>query len=304
MLVLGVLMVIGLGLTLWWGSTAYAPWHPGGELSNGDHRVPSVGEGARRYLRGVVVALVAGVWAGALVTGPAMRLIMRLLAVTAGDRAQGRITEADEVVGTIDFDGTLGLYIFGGILPGLLSGFLYLLVRRWLPGGRMGGIVFGLLHLIVAATRIDPLRPDNVDFSLVGPGWLSVLTFGLAAIFHGMAIAAFANRYSQVFPRDLARDRPTAIRVRAVLPAVIPVLFLVPGFFILFFLAAGLVFSLGLQRLPNAAVMARSTFVLRVGRIVGLALAVACLPWTITDLASIVSAPQPGEPISIGHLEG
>lgn len=58
---------------------------------------------------------------------------MRLLAATAGDDAQGRITEADEVVGSINLDGTIGLYVFGGILPGLLSGAIYVVFRRWLP---------------------------------------------------------------------------------------------------------------------------------------------------------------------------
>lgn len=305
MLALGVLMVIGLGITLWWGGSTYLPWHPsGGALSGGDPPVPSLGGAARRYFRGVAVALVAGVWAGALITGPAMRLIMRLLAATAGDAAQGRRTEAEEIVGNIDFDGTLGLYIFGGILPGLLSGFIYVLVRRWLPAGRMGGVVFGLLHLIIGATRVDPLRPDNVDFSLVGPGWLSVLTFGLAAVFHGMAVAAIANRYSHVFPADLARARPIPARVRAALPLVVPLLLLIPGFFMLFFIGAGLVFALGLLRLPDAAVAARSPFVLRLGRIVGVAVAAAYLPWTVVDLASIVSTPQPVSSGSVTQTNG
>ena len=39
------------------------------------------------------------------------RLIMRLLAVTAGDDAQGRLTEADEVVGEIDLGGTVALVL-------------------------------------------------------------------------------------------------------------------------------------------------------------------------------------------------
>ena len=81
------------------------------------------------------MALVGGFWAGALVTAPAVRLIMRLVAATAGDDALGVITEAEEVVVEIDLGGTLGLYVFGGILPGLLSGALFVVFRRWLPGG-------------------------------------------------------------------------------------------------------------------------------------------------------------------------
>ena len=291
MAVLGVMLAIGTGATLWWGSVAYLTWHPRADLGD-DREIPSIPDTVRRYLRGVAVALVAGVWAGALVTGPAMRLIMRLLAATAGDTAQGLKTVADEIVGNIDFDGTLGLYIFGGILPGLMSSFIYLLVRRWLPAGRMGGVVFGLMHLIIGPTRIDPLRPDNVDFSLVGPGWLSVLTFGLAAVLHGMAVAAIANRYSQAFPTGLWRDKPRFTRVATVLVLVPPVLLLIPGVFLFIFIGAGLVFALGLLRLPSSAALARSSLVMRIGRVAGVAVAVAYLPWTVMDLGAVATEPQ------------
>lgn len=295
MAVLGLLLTVGLGVTLWWGHSPYLTWHPSfrveGDVDT-EGRLPSISESARRYLRGVAVALVGGVWAGALVTGPAMRLIMRLLAATAGPGAQGRRTEAEEVVGDIDLDGTLGLYIFGGILPGLMSGFLYVLVRRWLPAGRIGGIVFGLLHLIIAATRLDPLRPDNIDFGLVGPGWLAVLTFGLATIAHGMAVASIANRFSRAFPSNLAKEKPTATRVLTVLALAPPVLLLIPGVFLLFFIGAGMVFTLGFLRLRAAELLARRPATIRIGRLVAVAVAAAYLPWTVLDLASIATEPQ------------
>ena len=186
--------------------------------SDAPSNAPSVRSTAQRYARGVAIALVGGFWAGALVTGPAMRLIMRLLAVTAGDGAQGVLTEADEMVGQIDLDGTISLLIFGGILPGLVSGALYLVVRRLLPGGRLGGVVFGALHLVIGATRIDPLRPDNPDFDLLGPAWASILTFGLACVLHGMAVVAIANRYSRALPPE-APSRALGGRV---VPLVLP----------------------------------------------------------------------------------
>ena len=125
---------------------------------------------------------------------------MRLLAMTGGDTAQRRLTDANEVVGEVNVGGTIGLVLFGGVLPGLLSGVIYVLGRRLPPGGLLGGVTFGLLHLVVAATRLDPLRPGNPDFDLVGPGWLSVAAFALAAVAHGMAVAAFADRYSASLP--------------------------------------------------------------------------------------------------------
>ena len=194
---------------------------------------------------GSAIALVGGFWAGALVTGPAMRLIMRLLAVTADDGAQGVLTEADEVVGQIDLDGTISLLIFGGILPGLLSGALYLLVRRLLPGGRLGGVVFGALHLVIGATRIDPLRPDNPDFDLLGPAWASILTFGLACVLHGMAVVAIADRYSRALPPEAPSRRTWAA---AVVPLVLPLALLVLIFPALVLVVLGLVVVVAASR--------------------------------------------------------
>jgi len=240
---------------------------------------------ALRYLRGVAIALVGGFWAGALVTGPAIRLIMRLLAVTAGDAAQGRITEADEVVGKINVDGTIGLIIFGGILPGLLSGAIYVVVRRWLPGGVLGGVTFGALHLVLAATRIDPLRPGNPDFDLVGPGWLAVLTFGLAAIFHGMAVVAIANRYSHAIP---PRSSSRAHQLRAILPVIPPALLLVPGISLLVPLAIGLLIALVGSQISAVVRALRSRAALLAGRVAISLVVLATLPNTLNDLRSVV----------------
>lgn len=292
MVVLGLMLTIGLGLTVRWGSEPYLVWRPGdADPDSLGRSIPSVPDAAKRYLRGAAVGLVAGVWAGAMVTGPAMRLIMRLLAATAGDGAQGRLTEAQEIVGKIDLGGTLGLLAFGGVLPGLVSGFSYVLVRRWLPTGRLGGIVFGLLHLVIGATRIDPLRPENVDFGVVGPGWLAVLTFGLASVAHGMAIAAIANRFSQAFPSGLRSGSKTA-RAAVMGGLALPVLFLIPGAFLLVPLGAGMVFAIGWLRLRDASVLARSPFVTRLGRVAGVAVALAFLPWTVMDLVSVATEPQ------------
>ena len=62
---------------------------------------PSAGEVARRFVWYFSLVLIGGIGAGVCVIGAGGRLAMRLLAVTAGDPAQGRITEAEEVVGEI-----------------------------------------------------------------------------------------------------------------------------------------------------------------------------------------------------------
>lgn len=293
MLILGGLLLVGLTLTLRWSGTPYETW-PAAGVPDGDGEAARDGASLRsvtlRYLRGVAIALVGGFWAGALVTGPAVRLIMRLLAATAGDGAQGLTTEAEEVVGDIDLGGTIGLYLFGGILPGLLSGAIYVVFRRWLPPGRLGGVAFGVLHLVVAATRLDPLRPDNPDFDIVGPGWLSVATFALTAILHGMAVVAIANRYSTRFP---PRAAGRAERVRSIAPLVLPGLMLVPGAFLVMLLAVGLVVTLAASRIPPLTRAVRSRALVIGGRVVVTAVAVALLPGTMTDLRHVIVRDPP-----------
>jgi hypothetical protein len=304
MTVSGFVLLVGVTLTLWWGGRSYETWEPRvdgptgrcAQLSQHDGG-PSVRASLLRYLRGVVIALVGGFWAGALVTGPAVRLIMRLLAVTAGDDAQGRLTEAEEVVGSINLDGTIALFIFGGVLPGLLSGAIYVVFRRWLPSGRVGGVVFGVLHLVVAATRIDPLRPDNPDFDLVGPGWLAVATFCMASIFHGMAVVAIANRYTHSFPPE-ATTR--AARVRAVLPLILPALLLIPFFIILLNIAAGLAIYIAASRSGPIVRFARSRGALLAGRVAVGLVVVALLPGAITDLRDVIVRDDTAAPTDLG----
>lgn len=283
--VLGVVLVAGIVLTVKWGGTAYEPWAPadGLEEPEADSRMPSLKGPARRYLRGVAVMLVGGFWAGVLVTGPAVRLIMRLLAVTAGDAAQGGITEAKEVVGQINFGGTMALIVFGGILPGLASAAIYVVFRRWLPPGRLGGVAFGVLHLLVGATRIDPLRADNSDFDLVGPGWLAVATFALTAVLHGMAVVAIANRYSTRFPPATSARRE---RVLSIGPLVLPALFLVPTAPLLIPIFVGFIIAVLVS--GNDAVA--NPKLVRAGRVAVGVVVLVLLPGTVSALSDIITA--------------
>ena len=283
---LGILLLGGVAAALLLSGKDWTAWDPRRPSEDG-LSAPDIGfrRPALAGLRGIAIGMVAGVWTGALITGPAMRLIMRLLAVTGGDEAQGVLTEADQVVGSISLDGTLGLLVFGGVLPGILSGLLYVLVRRWLPGGRVGGLIFGLMHLLIAATRVDPLRSNNVDFDIVGPGWLAVTTFGLAAVLHGFAIVSFANRYSAKLPVRAGR----AGRITAFAPLALPLLILIPGGPLVVPLTAGLIITILAWQIPPLVAAAKSTRVLVAGRILGLAVIVALSPPAIVDLVDIAT---------------
>jgi hypothetical protein len=140
-------------------------------------------------------AIGAGLAAGILAAGAGGRLVMRLLAVTSPDAA-GSVTEANEIVGEITLGGTIGFILLAGVPAGFLSGILYAVLRPVLPPGRAGGAALGALLLVLAGTRIEPLRADNFDFIIVGPPWLAVVAFSALALFQGLLTVALAERIS------------------------------------------------------------------------------------------------------------
>jgi hypothetical protein len=165
-----------------------------------------------------------------------------------------------------------------------MSGAIYVLIRRWLPAGRLGGVVFGALHLVIAATRIDPLRPDNPDFDIVGPGWLSVTTFGLACLFHGMAVVAIANRYSTEMPPQVSSQ---AAWVRVLVPLGLPALIvLFPPVAVV--LLVGLALAIGITRTVPAVRAGQSRGALVGGRIAVVVAVLVFLPGTIVDLHDVI----------------
>jgi hypothetical protein len=216
------LVLVGLVAVVRWGGLAVEPPPTPAPDAPGATDPPPVSLVVRRYLWYLAVALLSGAAAGILAAGAGGRLVMRLLAVTAGADAQGQITEAQEIVGRITIDGTIGFVVFTGLFFGPVSAAAYLLLRHWLPAGRAGGLAFGALLLVVAGTRLEPLRRDNPDFDLVGPGWVSVAAFTVLVVFHGMLVAALAGRLSRAVP--LLAARPGAFAVHAPL-----LLLLLPG---------------------------------------------------------------------------
>jgi hypothetical protein len=214
------LVLAGAAIVLAWGGEAHA----------GATEPSSGASGSPRPVRYVGIALAAGLAAGLMAAGAGGRLVMRLLAVTSPEAA-GSTTEAGEIVGQISLDGTLGFIVFAGVPAGLISGLLYALLRPVLPRGRPGGIALGVLLLLLAGTRVEPLRADNVDFALVGPAWLAVLAFTILGLFQGMLVVAIGERIY----RDRSPARPVADRRRVLATARIAVgallLLALPGFF-------------------------------------------------------------------------
>jgi hypothetical protein len=274
--VCAVLVLAGLAAAVRWGGLRFEPPAPPQDEAGPTGPPPSMGQVARRYLWYLNVAVASGVGAGG-------RLVMRLLAVTAGPAAQGRITEADEVVGRITVDGTIGFVVFIGLFSGLATGFLYLLVRRWLPEGRAGGLVYGALLLVLAATRLDPLRRGNPDFDLVGPGWLSVAAFTALVVFHGVLLAALAARLSRAVP--LLGSGPRAIVAHA------PLLLLAPLGSAALLLAVVGVIGVLVSQVPAVFAAWRDPRMVTAGRIALVALAVVAFPGFASAVVDILGRP-------------
>lgn len=237
-------------------------------------------DGLRVYGWWVSLFLVAGTVSCLLVTGAGGRLAMRLLAITSPE-ATGRLTEAQAIVGEITFEGTIAYLLFGALPFAFASTALFLLVAPWLPRGRLGGPTFGLAAFVMVSPFIDPLRSDNVDFDIVGPGWLSVLVFAALAVVQGAFLAAFAGRLSRSLPLMTRRNWPDAA-----LPLLLGVVLFPLGAI----LAVGAVVAFALPRVLPWFLAARAS---RAGVITGrvlLALAVvAALPAFVASVVSIWS---------------
>jgi hypothetical protein len=273
-----VLVVAGLVAVVRWGGLAFqAP------TAGEDGGVPAVGAVLRRYLWWLNLAVLAGFGGCVLAAGAGGRLAMRLLALTADDLAQGRITEAGEVVGRITVDGTIGFILFQSFLLGIPTGALFLLLRRWLPPGRAGGAAFGLLLLLVAGSRVEPLRAGNPDFDIVGPGLVSVVAFAAVVLLHGMLVAAIATRASRALPLPAARPRALA--------AYLPLVLLLPFFPIAVaaIVAAGV--TVAASRVAPLAQAWRGRAVDLGGRVVLAVAALASAPGFVLAVADIIGRP-------------
>jgi hypothetical protein len=283
-LVCVVLVLAGLAAVVRWGGLAVepppAPARPAGDPTD----PPPVSLVIRRYLWYLVLAAASGAAGGLLAAGAGGRLVMRLLAVTAGADAQGRITEAEEIVGRITVEGTIGFVVFTGLFVGLPSAVGYLLLRRWLPAGRAGGLAYGALLLVAAGTRLEPLRRGNPDFDLVGPGWLAVTAFVALVIFHGMLVAALAGRLSRAVP--LLAAQPGAIATY------VPLLLLVlPGAAVALVLVIVGVVVVLVSRIPSMVAVWRSRPVVPVGRVALVGAAVVSFPGFASAVVDILGRP-------------
>lgn len=267
-----LLVAAGAAMAVRWGHLAIdPPWV--------EDDVP-VRERIRRLVWFAAVYTAAAIVSGLTVLGPGGRLVMRLLAVTAGDPAQGRVTEAEAIVGAITVEGTIGLVVFVGLFGGVLLAGLHGLLRKWLPPTRWGALTVAVLFGVLFATQTDPLRPENPDFDLVGPGWVSVVSFLALGALTMLTMAAVAGR--------LARSMPLLdARARSILPYLVLVPLVAAGTLVA---PALLVAAVGLALLQwdGFRRVWANRRVLLAGRVAIAGLVLALAPGFVGDLASIL----------------
>lgn len=278
----GLLLALGVVVTIiWWRERFTAPLTPFTRASGSDasergrvrHR-----DGLRLYAWWAAVFMVIGTATGILITGAGGRLVMRLLAATSPD-ATGRITEGQASVGEISLEGTLAFVVFGALPFAFASAALYLLVVPWLPSGGLGGLLLGAVMFSTVSPFVDPLRADNVDFDIVGPGWLAVTAFALLALLQGAALAAIAGRLSRGLHLMTRRNWPQTIA---------PLLLAVVLFPIGAVLAVGGLVTFALPRLlPWFLDIRASRAGVIVGRVLLALLVVVALPAFVGAVASI-----------------
>jgi len=96
--------------------------------------------------------------------------------------------------------GTIELVIFGGVVPGILGGLVYLGVRRWVAGfGPFRGLAFGLF--LLAALGWAVIQGDNPDFPRLGSPLLNIGMFALIYVLFGLLVAPLHDWMERALPR-------------------------------------------------------------------------------------------------------
>ena len=183
----GLVLLSGIALAVRWRSYYFAlpDWE------NRDARV--VGQPGLQLCWLLTVGVLTGLAVGGLVIGPGGRLAMRLLAATSPE-AEGLHTEAGFTIGHISTLGTIGFIVAVGIAFGVVVGPTFVFASFALPRGIGGGVLYGTALLVVFGSHIEPLRPGNEDFEVVGPSWLAVAAFSILAVLTGAVSAPVAGR--------------------------------------------------------------------------------------------------------------
>jgi hypothetical protein len=210
-----------------------------------------------RFVRTLATGTTAGIAAAFLVGGLGGRLVMRILAITSGQEFTGVITDNGNRVNEFTRAGTVELILFATAFF-TLGGWVYILVRRWLPGtGWRKGLAFGV---VLAAGEQFVFDNSGKDFAILRPVALSVVLFDVVLpLLYGVVVVAIADRLDAFY----AGARWSSRNIIAFAPLLILVaLYFVLPVFVLVFIIAFLIF-----RSPSRRIAWEGGRVDRVGRV-------------------------------------
>jgi hypothetical protein len=151
---------------------------------------------AGRFVRSLAAATTAGLVTAFVVGGLGGRLVMRILSITS-PVAHGAITDNGNRVNELTSSGTLSLVLFVTLF-GAVGGWMYVLVRRWLPGrGWKRALAYGVWLLAVSSPLL--IDPGNKDFAILGPPPLPIALFALLPLLYGLLVAPLADRLDRFY---------------------------------------------------------------------------------------------------------
>jgi hypothetical protein len=146
--------------------------------------------------------LIGAIVAGVLTIGAGLRLMMRVLAATSADEVQGRLTEADEVIGEVSVGGSMFLVVIVGVGAGLVGLALFSTLRRWLPDRSLAAGLVGVAIGAGAVVRpVGLLTSGNSDFTLVAPVALAVAFCLVTLVLFGATFGVLVDRLAPIWPR-------------------------------------------------------------------------------------------------------
>jgi hypothetical protein len=167
--------------------------------ANEGNRAAAAVSSMAAVLRAASVGAISGMIAGIIAGGIGGRVAMRIAAITATDAEQGALTEAEEVVGVISFDGTMGLIVFGGVFTGIFGGLMYAGMRPWLSSLQgWKGLAFGCV--LLASLGWTVIERDNFDFHTFGYATLNIAMFAAIFIAFGVLVAPLFGFLDRVLP--------------------------------------------------------------------------------------------------------
>lgn len=210
--VLVVATLGGLVAVARWVARAWAAERPPRLSSDGGSiRFGRVGPTLRRAAALSAAAMVAGV----LVLGAGLRLMMRIAAATSPDAAQGRLTDAEEVVGEVTLGGTLFFVVGVGLIVGMGTMAAWLVLRPWLPRrSAVAGVTLAAIGGGAFARPSGLVDAGNRDFAILSPAWLAVALTLAVLLAYGVTFAVLADSWASTWPNP----GPTPRGIAAVAP--------------------------------------------------------------------------------------